>query len=579
VSAARALRTALPAAAPILAVAAVYVLTLCLIEKRGFWVVDNAEKYLQLRAIATSGYRQWSIPWPGKSIDPGFAYNPLPYAFSQVKDGELYPVFSPLFAAISSLPFRLFGFPGLYVIPLLASLGMLGGVARLAAILGAGRAGRAAAVLLAGVCTPIWFYSVTFWEHTLAACFCVWAVALHLDFRRSGRLAHGLGAAAFAAFSVYWRDELYLFCLAVLGTHVLFGPRRGVALLQLPIMALCLVPLWLFQSWSIGEPFGFHIHRNLLASEGLAAHLAARPRAFYNLLAASGPHVGLSLVASAPFLIPFAWLPRFTGRSFVRAVPLLSLAAAAASAATLIGYWRASSPIVWLDSANSLFNTTPILVLAFLRRGERAGADPTRWLWTLALFFIFLYGMAAPELATKGLHWGNRYLLVLYPLFAALAGRNLVEWWCAPAGTHLLRGAERPGGARRPWRRAAVLLALLVALAAQVYSVDLLHRKQTFTRRLNAAIGQRPEPAVVTDVPWAAAEMHEVFYAKPIFFVRSQAQLEQLMRKLEARGVGSAAFVTQGTPDVPDAATTRIDDFGLGFFALQIFGLDLGATP
>ena len=571
-SAARALRTALPAAAPILAVAAVYLITLGCIEKRGFWVVDNAEKFLQLRAIAASGFTQWSIPWPGKSIDPGFDYNPLPYAFSQVKGGELYAVFSPLFAFVSSLPFRLFGFPGLYLIPLLASLLMLGGVARLATILGAGPAGRAAAILIAGICTPIWFYSVTFWEHTLAACFCVWAVALHLDYRRGGRRAHALAAAALAACSVYWRDELYLFCLALLVTEVWFGPRRGLVLLQLPVMLLCLVPLWLFQWWSIGEPFGFHIHRNLLASEGLAAHLAARPRAFYNLLLACGPNVGRSLAVSAPFLIPFVWQPRLAERNFARAVPLFALAAAASSVTTLLGYWRAASPIAWLDSANSLFNTTPILVLALLRRGERNGDDLARWLWTLALLYTFLYGMAAPELATKGLHWGNRYLFLLYPLFAAIAGWNLVEWWRAPA-------ASRPGGRVAPWRRVAVFPALVVAFAAQLYSVDLLHRKQSFTRRLNAAMDQRPEPVVITDVPWAAAEMHEVFYDKPIFFVRSQVQLEQLMGKLEARGVGSAAFVTQGTPDMPDAATTRVDDTGLGFFALQIFGLDRGTSP
>src|SRR5437867_10596285 len=76
----RAHRSALPAAAPVLLVGAIYVLTLCHIEKRGFWIADNANKFLQLQAIVASGYSRWSIPWPGKSVDPEFAYNPLPYA-------------------------------------------------------------------------------------------------------------------------------------------------------------------------------------------------------------------------------------------------------------------------------------------------------------------------------------------------------------------------------------------------------------------------------------------------------------------------------------------------------------------
>ena len=283
---------------------------------------------------------------------------------------------------------------------------------------------------------------------------------------------------------------------------------------------------------------------------------------------ASGPNLGLSLAVSAPFLILFAWYPRFSDRAFARTVPLIALAAAMGSAFTLAGYFRGPSAIAWLDRSNSLFNTAPILVLAFLRPAKPAspGPDPVRWLWTLALAFTVLYALAAPELTSRGLHWGNRYLLVLYPLLALLAGGNLVAWWRAPA---------RKNAAQR----GAVLLAIAVSIAAQLYSVDLLHRKQTFTRRLNDEVRARPEQVVVTDVPWAAQEMYSVFYEKPVFFVRSPEHLRQLMEKLATTRYTSLAFVTQGSTDLPASAETVVDDPGLGYFALRIFGLEQNAAP
>ena len=79
-------------------VTVVYLLTLCVIEGRGFWITDNDNKFLQLKAIINSNYSEYSIPWPGKTVDPDFEYNPLPSPFSQVKNNKLFSIFSPVFA-------------------------------------------------------------------------------------------------------------------------------------------------------------------------------------------------------------------------------------------------------------------------------------------------------------------------------------------------------------------------------------------------------------------------------------------------------------------------------------------------
>ena len=209
----------------VLAVAVVYLATLAVAGDRGFWITDNQNKFLQMEAIVESGYSDYSIPWNGAQFDPGLGLNPLPLPFTQVIEGRLYSQYPPLFAVVSSVPYRLFGFRGLYLLPLAGALLTLVGVGRLAGALGLERRWRQAAVLLVGLCTPLWFYSVVFWEHTLALGLLVWAVGLLLRFasdRSKGLLIAGGAAAAGAA---YFRDETVLFCAALVA--FVFVVARG----------------------------------------------------------------------------------------------------------------------------------------------------------------------------------------------------------------------------------------------------------------------------------------------------------------------------------------------------------------
>ena len=119
----------------LLAIAICYFAVLCVLEKRGFWITDNANKFLQVQALANSRYTDFSIPWPGQIVDPDFVYNPLPYYFTRVESGKLYSVFSPVFALISALFFDYLGHWGLYLLPALSSLAMLAGLAQLARLI------------------------------------------------------------------------------------------------------------------------------------------------------------------------------------------------------------------------------------------------------------------------------------------------------------------------------------------------------------------------------------------------------------------------------------------------------------
>jgi hypothetical protein len=152
-------------------------------------------------------------------------------------------------------------------------------------------------------------------------------------------------------------------------------------------------------------------------------------------------------------------------------------------------------------------------------------------IWTIAVAYLAAYAVLAPELGTAGMHWGNRFLLGAYPLFGLLAAINRVDWG---------RGVGRRG-----WQRGIVALVVILSLAAQVYSLTLLHRKMDFSQRLNEEIHKRPEKVIITQVQWAPLDMYSEFDDKMLFLASTKENFDQLVQMLGARGYDSALFVAQ----------------------------------
>jgi hypothetical protein len=559
----RALRPARSTLAIVGLVAAVYLLNAYLSESRGFWVVDNAIRFVQTQGILDSHYTDYSLPWAGAKLDPAMEYQPMVFPFFAVQDGKLFASYSPVFPALTAPLYAAFGFAGLYVLPLTFSVLMLVGLVKLAGIAGLGGGTSKLAVLLAGLCTPIWFYSFLFWEHNIAVCLCVWAVYLHLRFAREARAAHLVVGSLLAASSVYFRDELYLFC-ALLATLALFTARerRGrTALLVAASMTLGVLPLWLFQWKTIGRPFGFHLGVHAFSFPGLTEHLADRWEVVYRLLIRSSPEAGWSLVLAAPFVISFLVSPKLPRATFARAVPVFCVAALASFFFVMRGYFISPSPIYWMGHANSLFAVSPILILAFVRRGdaERNDREPaaTTYLRRLCLAYVALYVLLSPLDATEGIHWGNRLLLVLYPFFAILAASGIGRW----------RACAAPG---LRWQTGVVAVTVLVSLGAQLYSVTLAHEKKAFTRRVNETIQARPEETIITDVWWVPWELFSQFSERPIFGVRSAAQLRQLVALLHEAGHEESVLVTPTSHMQAAPAVAVVQDDALGFFSLKL---------
>jgi len=553
-------------AGPIAAVALVYAATLAMLPPGGLWIVDNGNKRIQVEALLASGFRDFSLPWPGRELDPELAFNPLPNAFSVVRDGRLYSVFSPVFPAISALPFRVLGDAGLCLLPLLASLALLGFVGRIADLAELPPRGRVLAILVAGLATPLWFYAVIFWEHAVAASLCVASVALALEFLTRGSRRRLFLSGLAIALAAGLRDPLLLFA-AVLGALVFFATpqeRLRTGGIFGAGLAAGLLPLALFQWLALGDPLGFHLTHGFAprAGEetGLGFHLRTRPRVLHHLFLASGGGVAFSALLTGPFALLLLAQPRLPNRAY-RAVALAAAAWALAGAIVLaVSHATAASPIERLLRSNGFFAAAPLLVVGLLRRRDPGPAPAcdrvVGWLLQLVGGYALLYFALTPLRNTTGIHWGNRYLLELYPLLAVPCAVGLLELWRGPAAA----------------RGAAVLLALLAAasLALQVFSIDLLRRKLVFGARLEQAVRERPEAVVVTDTWWVPQTLAHEFFRKSIFYVSTPEQGRVLLARLAQRGSGGFLFVTADAGRAPDPRARVIEDEGLGFFSLRL---------
>ena len=553
-------------AAPIAAVALVYAATLAMLPPGGLWIVDNGNKRIQVEALLASGFRDFSLPWPGRDLDQDFAFNPLPNAFSVVREGRLFSVFSPVFPTLSALPFRVLGDAGLCLLPLFASLALLLGVGRIAELAELPPRGRSLAILIAGLATPLWFYAVVFWEHAVAASLCVGSVALAFDFLKHGSRRQLWLSGLAIALAAGLRDSLLLFA-AVLGALVFcVTPRERLRAGWIFVAGLAagLLPLALFQWLALGDPLGFHLAHGFAArageEPGFGFHLRTRPAVFYNLFLAADGAPALSAFLTVPFALLLIAQPRLSPRAH-RGVALGAAAWALVGAiVSAIGYATAQSPIEQLLVSNGFFAAAPLLVVGLVRRRpEHAMTACDRvvgWLLRLALGYSLVYFALTPQLNTTGIHWGNRFLLELYALLAVPCAAGLLVLW---RGSPLARSA-------------AVCLALLAAasVALQIFSIDLLRRKLVFGERLEQAVRERPEAVVVTDQWWVPQTLAHEFFDKSLFFVATPEKARVLLERLAQRGVGEILFVTTNLSRPPDPGALVIDDEGLGFFSLRL---------
>lgn len=534
----------LAVALSVLAVGAIYVALLAGLPRASLWSGDQGAKLVQLLSLIRARGATLAIADPSLAYAPDGGFSPLPAMYTVRRGDASYGIFSYPYALATAPFFFVLGYAGLYVVPVLATLGTLAVSAALGARLGLRRPWLAPLAL--GLATPLGFYALVFWEHALAtmlataALLCAtWAVAAGSEAQRKRwwLLAAGLlaGLAWWLRAETLWVGPALLAGLAwaTWGTSQQAGQLAGGAALAWCAAGLAagLLPMIVFNLLLYGQPLGAQVAVNYGAPGAAAAFLPARLGIAGDLLVGWSAQWPLWLAAWACALALIAAPERLR--------PLVLAALAACAAAGLLLTQPRDLHWTGLANAATLTLIAP-LGLRLLRRGPA-----TRLIGGAAGLYVLGVLLTAPN--GGGAQLGPRYLLPILPAIAVLAlmaGQALVA-----------RGA-----ARRALAAGALAVLLATGLLVQLRGLDLLRRNYELNQRIVQVVNARPAPLIVTDSVFGPQLLAPLFFERPMLLVDPTRPWPRLVALLSERGERAFTYLT----DMPrDAAPAALHPLGV----------------
>lgn len=497
-------------------IACLYVLCLLTLPDRPvFWSPDEGGKYLTLQQITRTG--EWSspLPYPAAPIDPLLQNVPLLYWLRV--DDAIYSWWPTWFPALSSLPYQLLGVRGLFLIPMMSAL--LIGLSVYALVSSISQRAALGAMFAVTLASPVWFYGLTYWEHTLHSVLILLGFAAALRGVISDRARCFALSGLFLGLALYLRLETVIF-MGTLGLFILGGSigrlRQRAAirsiivnLLVFSVSVIITVTPFLVRNQLIeGHPLGRRNAADVARtadralSYGRESALDLAP----NILIGSVGHQGVDLSPSLRWLFVLAtagcfasgWLLR---RGWDVPVYVSALALLALSGFVLL------SPEDY-SSIHGLILIAPFL--AFAGWGLQPAADRVTRLWgMLAVLGVGVYVLATAIggwSAQGGLQWGPRYALPLVPVLLVAAAR----------GAHTLWHAAIPLGAKRVAIGCMIAL-VLIGFGFQVRGLrSMLIDKQTYVA-WEAQLTALPADAMIaTEYPWLALTLPDVYLSWPM---------------------------------------------------------------
>ena len=568
----------------------IYLTTLSLLPNKVFWAADEGAKFIQLQTLLNwQGGTRYQLVYPGQQLDPAYQFYPQHPIFPQpLPEGQVrfhWPIWFPL---LSIIPFKLMGLWGLYIIPVASGLLIVRLSGRLAQ-----RFIPAAApmtMLTIGLASPIFIYSLLFWEHTLVVLLAMGALwqAMRLGETASrGRWWLALWLIIFyLAATTMLRLEMVVFSLALgLGLLITFLLRvqpRFPKRLTLQMAGL-LVVLAIFGAgiFFISPLLNFFTNRGLLGPRyfrllqtslnfaqnpefwrSLPSHLQATWLKASETAGPMGPDwlvglgiIGLILGFGVVFMPKRGQLWFIWGGGLTLGTAALYLLLSPERYRLIHSFFLPSPYLAFL-----------FLIIHYARHKRRF--DSTLLASTTILYLIF--GTIAVTLRQGGgitnLEWGTRYLLTLYPLAgicAVIGGWHLYHMINTAWSKRLLLGLG--------------LLLFGIGIGYEVRGVqEIRMTKQDLLPYATALEVIAPRP-IVTDLIWLPAVLAPYFVEQEIYIL---AERKALYTWLEQADGQVNRFIFAGffliTPEFLELAPIPIEAqgsqliYGITFTEYQI---------
>jgi hypothetical protein len=514
------------------------------------WSIDQGVRLEHIESLLATRFHSLATVYPGDPIDPKHDFTPLLNQYLY-RDGRSYSMFSAAFSALTSLPYRFFSYAGLYVVPIASTLGLLLIAGRLTRGLLPPR-WRIVLILALSLTTPLLFYSLVFWDHTLVSMLVL--LALHWTIRADGgsRIGRLAGAGAVLGVAAWFRPEMVLAAPSLALALLLAKVPPGWKLI-VPLAAGAgagLAPLFIFNQAAYGTFLGPHVlvaARVTYPSRSLSELL--RARADWAAFLISPPwRVGIAVIG---VLLVLRFLGARVSVGAARRSPLLFSAALM----TGLGVILLSRSADGLET--TLLVTAPLTLLWLLPSSPEPppasvdigpGAEPApsaehveRILGVFGISYLALAFLAG--LPNGGNQWGPRVLL---PAVAPL----VIAGFLRAAAWRL----QRPPGVAGAAVGAAFLTLAAAGVASELRGLRTLEAKNAEIRQFSIAVAGTGERVVVCSDTIVPKLLAPIFYRGYLMFrAETPDRLARFVPNLQNNGF--RRFVLIDRPEQPVLAS------------------------
>ncbi|MDI6892707.1 MAG: glycosyltransferase family 39 protein [Actinomycetota bacterium] len=521
----------------LLVVAVIYsVLAFFVLPSNSFFAGDEGVKFLQTKSLTEKGWKDPFIDYPGREFDikgKFYPFNP-PYVF--IRQGKMYSTWPLFYPVVNSIFYRCFGMRGLYVVPVLSSLVTLILVAYMSRMLTNKLSVLPVVALAFG--TPLFFYSLVFWEHSFGTMLATLAVFFLLKTFFEPQNRYYLASGIALGFAIWARNELYALALAMLISYVVVSCRKRRDIFQLRYLVLglvlILVPMWIFQKATTGAFLGTDVSQFLSKEvitettpylRDVGSFILYKLYIIATLILHPFNHKE-NAYYGFPFLL-FAvavFHPKLRRGNFILPIAIGSVIFTAFLALFSQCYWYLFG----------LLTVSPFIVYALLARpvssdsSSNSGVD---FLFYICFFFILLVLLFSSSYG--GTQWGPRFLLPAFPLLVVLVYFVYENFQRLGLRKHV--GVIAKGG---------LLVLVLVSVVIQVIGIQFLQLDRRSGAELAQYIRSREEGIFITDTFWFPQESASVYSSKVFFSVNDEEELRELVAILLERGLKRFCYVT-----------------------------------
>ncbi len=512
------------------AIVCVYVLSFFMMPKKGFFICDAGVKYIQMQSMIRHHYRDVSIDIPSLKIINSYAHAPTAVPFFAQKGKKIYSVFSYLFVFISSLFYLMLGFKGLYIFPLLSACALLPAVWNIAGLMRNKTLVQPLVVLMSALCTPLWAYSVQFWELMPATTLVVWAIWFLLRNYSEPGNSNLVYCGACIAVSSYLRDEFLVLAPIIAVVMLIVDPKAWKQVIIFgAATTLSMVPLWIFNWKALGHPLGLHVTSLSASEEGWGIYLIKRLKIVQRLLLNSCKNKPFSVALNIPFLALLLIYPSISKKTARYIAIGLGILSVVNGLVLLWNYLFGELPCMALGHSNGLFGVAPVICFGLIRlRTAAKSAYPQlhvhKQLRHIILLFILLYLLLCPYEHAKGIHWGCRYFLPVYPLLCILSASFMVSMRKDKAVRYV------------------AITSLLVSFVIQVYGINMLYHRKKIIETINQRVLSYPQQMVALTSFFNAMDLAPIFYEKTLFLVQKK-DTSRFLQKFRKIGINNILIV------------------------------------